>query len=442
MSFTDPRLMAESLSRAVAAHVDEFVVSVDIVDSVMVKYANGEISVTQSWRDYVVGAYMTKGGRISMSTYTTSDPGEAIKATIPLIDKLAPSPFHAPLPQPGGSPLSSVDSKIREASLSGDPGGIVEEVDVRGHGNVAGMILLKYSRNHYIGSNGLDMGYEVTKFNGYFRVFKGEESGQWAWVSTAYEPRLALKSLEKAWELASLCYSLPKVKVESGKYRVLLSPMVAGNLLEDVASAASAGSAIMGLSFLQGRKPGDVIASEKLTLKEVPRAENMPGLRGFDDEGVATRDKSIIERGVFKGFIHNTKTARLMNAESTGNAGWLMPRLFNLEVDPGTLEEGELLEVLGNGIYATNNWYTRFQNYLEGSFSTVTRDALIVVENGKPSGCYRRARLTGTLPKLIESVEELSRERWPIEWWEVSIPTLLPHMLVSEMGVTAATSPS
>ena len=430
------RSLAESIVERLRGLVDEYIVAIATRDSIMVKYANGEVTVTQAWRDYIVSVYMAKAGRITVSTYTSRDPVDAVARTATLVEKLQPSPLYAPLPQPTGKPSSAMDPKVRDLSVAGDAVRIVEDVDVSGYGNVAGMVSLEYNNVHMLGSNGLDAGFEVTSFNGYMRVFRGESSGQWAWVSTGYEPRLALKAIDKAWELANLCSTLPLERVESGTYRVLLSPMVAGNLMEHVASAASAGSVIFGLSFLQGRQRGDVIASEKLTLKDVPLNPSLPGYRSLDDEGVATRDKAIVEKGFFGGFLHNTKTAELMGGGSTGNAGWILPRVFNIEVEGGSLREEELLEALGDGVYATNNWYTRFQNYLEGVFSTVTRDALIVVRNGKPVACSRRARLTGRLPELIANIEELSRERWPIQWWEVDTPSIVPYILVSKLGVT------
>lgn len=430
------RSLADTIVERVRRLVEEYIVTVIARDSIMVKYANGEVTVTQAWRDYVVSIYMAKAGRISASTFTSRDPVEAAARTATLIEKLQPSPLYAPLPQPTGKPSSTVDPKVKDLSLSGDAARLVEDVDVSRYGDVAGMNSLEYSKAYMMGSNGLDAEFEVTSFSGYMRVFRGESSGQWAWVSTRYEPALALKAIDKAGELASLCSTLPLERIASGTYRVLLSPMVAGNLMERVAFAASAGSVIFGFSFLQGRQKGDVIASGKLTLREIPLDPSLPGYRSVDDEGVATRDKAIIERGVFKGLLHNTKTAKLMGEESTGNAGWILPRIFNLEIEGGSLREEELLEALGDGIYATNNWYTRFQNYLEGTFSTVTRDTLLVVRGGKPIACARRARLTGRLPELIANIEDLSRERWPIQWWEVDTPFIIPHVIVSKLGVT------
>lgn len=427
------REIAERAAKALAGRVEEYVISAALSASVMVKYANGEVSVTQAWRDYSLTVYATKGGRMNVAAYTTQEPSSLLSQLPALIEKLAPSPLYAPLPEPTGISLSYVDKKIKEAVAEGDVSALAVDPQERDAG---GMISAQHAHSHFLGSNGLDLGHEITSYNGYLRVFRGDDSGQWAWVSTSLEPRMAAEALARASELADTCYSLPKESVE-GEHRLLLSPMIAGNLLEHVADAASAGSVIMGFSFLQGKEPGAVVASERLSIKDVPRESRLPGYRGFDDEGVATADKYIIEKGVFKGMLHNSKTARLTGQKSSGNAGLILPRLFNLEVEGGDLAEGELLEALGEGLYATNNWYTRFQNHVEGTFSTVTRDAFFVVRRGRPVACAKRARISGSMPELLMNVENLSRERWQLKWWEIDTPSIVPFVLVRKARVSS-----
>jgi PmbA protein len=268
------------------------------------------------------------------------------------------------------------------------------------------------------------------------RFFKDDVSGQWSWVSTGYDTGLARRAIERSIELAEECSRLPKETPEPGRYRVLLSPMIAANLLETAARSLTAGAVFFGFSYFADKRPGDRVASERLTLREVPRDTSLPFFAGFDDEGVATRDKELVGGGVLRTFLHNTKTAKLMGAETTGNAGWVLPRLFNLHVEPGDVSEGELVEALGNGLYFTNNWYTRFKNYLQGQFSTVTRDASFVVRNGRPVACTKRLRISDTMPHLLSGIEALGRSLWQIKWWEVDVPIRLPHILVSDLGVS------
>ena len=416
--------------------VDEYLVLVTDSRELMIKLANGEVSTTQSWRDVEVSIYIAKSGRISTSTYTTHDPKEAIAKTVKLLDKLEESPLYAELPTPSGIELNSVDDRLKEAALTGDASWVIEDLELDKHQTAAGMIRIGYDKAVLRGSNGADYKRESTIFNGYIRIFKEDASGQWAWTGTRYDKNKAAKAIGNAAELASECSKLPREDLEPGQYRILLSPMIASELLLHAVNAANAGSIILGFSFLQNYGLGAKVGSDKITIYERPHDASMPLFSGFDDEGVATRDKPIFEKGVFKTVLHNSKTAKMMGDKTTGNAGWVLPRNFNIEVEPGGLREEEMLEALGDGIYVTNNWYTRFQNYLEGTFSTVARDAVFIVRGGRPVACSGRLRLTGSIPELLKGIEELSRTSYEIQWWEVMDPVRSPFVLVSRLGVS------
>ncbi len=432
--------MIEDLESLVKGRVDEYLILVSDSRELMVKLANGEVSTTQSWRDYEVSIYLAKSGKIAAASYTTHDPKEAIKKTMYMIDSLEESPLYAALPEPSGKEKSRVDPRLKDTALQGDASWVLDELELEEHSTAAGMVSIAYTTRRLVGSNGADLKQESTSFNGYIRIFKGGTSGQWAWTSTVYDRVKAARAIGQAASLAEECSKLPHERVEPGTHRVLLGPMIAANLLQLAASAANAGSIILGFSFLQNRGLGSRVGSDAVTILEKPLDDSMPLFTGFDDEGVATRDKVIFEKGVFKTVLHNTKTAKIMGDVTTGNAGWVLPRTFNLEVAPGSLSEDEMLEALGDGIYATNNWYTRFQNYLEGTFSTVTRDALFIVRRGKPVACSSRARLASSMPDLLNSIEDLSRNRYDIQWWEVEEPIRTPYVLVSSMKVSRGAS--
>lgn len=430
----DARSVAEGVVSALKGLVDEYIVSVSGSKSVMVKLARGSVSVVQSWSDFNVSLYATRGGRIVSASFKATGAVEAAKETVRLAEKLKPSKLYAPLPRAKASAEDSFDAKL-DSVASGDYEAIVSDVGLHGIGDVSGMVEAWSTYRVVLGSNGADFESKHTGFNGYFRVFKDRASGEWGFTSSRYEPGLAAGALERASRLAEECAGLPRGSVEPGRYRLLLSPMVAGNLLESVAGAALAGSVIMGTSFLASARPGDAVASEKVTLISAPRDKDMPGFSSYDDEGLPTRNVAFIEKGEFKTLLHNTKTAKLLGGESTGNAGLVFPKIFNLRLEPGNLKgEDDALDALGSGVYATNNWYTRFQNYVESQFSTVLRDAVFIVKGGKPRECVRgqRLRISGTLKGLLKGVEDLGSEAERIQWWEVETPFRLPPVLVSD----------
>lgn len=224
---------------------------------------------------------------------------------------------------------------------------------------------------------------------------------------------------------------------EAGTYQVLLSPTVASNLVETIASSASAFAVDAGISYLAG-KIGKKVASGSFGLTDHGFTKGALGGRGFDDEGMPTQSTGIIERGTLKGYLHNLTTARKWKAKTTGNAGLVTPRAWNIEVTAGDSSYDEMVGEIKKGIILTSNWYTRFKNYRTGEFSTVPRDGAFLVERGKVVRPLKGMRLSDDLQRMFTSVEMMSKQREWIEWWEVETPTLCPWMLIDGVKMTKA----
>jgi len=438
VTWSNLEYIVDKLSKTLEGKVDEYLILVNESKKRMLKLANGEASVTQSWDNIEIGLYIARrNGKMLLTGLSTTSPEKAIDNIVSLLDSMEPSPMYAPLPKASGEDYSLTDPTIiqylegaRDLDLTGDLG----LVDI---GNSAGMAEMSYSKMVLANSMGDFLRGKKTKFTGYIRVFKGDRSGQWSWTSPRYDGgKQAKLAIETAKDLADECSRLPMGKIEPGEYRVLLSPMIAGNLVRELVRATSASRILFGMSFINPSMLGEKLFSDMLTIRDEPRNPWLPGYSFFDDEGVSTKDKNIIEGGVLKTILHNSKTAKLMQAKTTGNAGIIMPRPFNLNVAPGDLSLSELPETLGNGLYITNNWYTRYQNYSEGIFSTVSRDAVFLVKNGEFKACLNRVRVADKMVNLFSNIEALGREIWPLEWWEIKPPSIIPHILVSKTGVS------
>jgi PmbA protein len=283
-------------------------------------------------------------------------------------------------------------------------------------------------------SKGYECSEAKTTFEVYARAFKGELTGHWAHGST----RVSLDAVRDVGRRAGYYATITKNRVDftPGEYDVVLSPLVMGNLLEYVAWMSSALMVLMGFSIFAKYKPGDKVAVESFSVYDAPRDTSLPGVVGFDAEGVETHNKPIIEKGVLVTLLHNNATASKMNTKSTGNAGWVNPQPWNLDVPGGLIREEELVRELRDGVFITNNWYTRLQNYYEGLFSTVSRDAALLVKNGEIVGHVGRIRVTSTFSKLLSGIKGISKERFDVQWWEVRIPTRAPYIVVSKLQLT------
>jgi PmbA protein len=224
---------------------------------------------------------------------------------------------------------------------------------------------------------------------------------------------------------------------EPGAYRLLLSPTVASNLVGTIASSSSAFAVDAGISYLADRL-GKKVAADSFNLADHGAVKGGLGGRGFDDEGVPTHSTRIIEKGVLKGYLHNLTTAKKWKTKTTGNAGFVAPRPWNLEVRAGDATYDEMVKEIRRGIVLTSNWYTRFKNYRTGEFSTVPRDGAYLVEGGKIVKPLKGMRVSDDLLRMFSSVQMLSKKREWIEWWEVHTPTLAPWMLFEGVKITRA----
>lgn len=409
----------------------------------MAKYANSVITVVQSWSRIRAELFLARGQKIYHSSISVSSIEqlermlEVADKSIERLDKL---PFYASLPEPTGRPLEGLCDKRVAEKLEGVgyyADLIIEEARNRAKDSkTAGMLEADHIARIVATSKGALLAEEHTRVTGYARVIVGDASGHWAWTGRSFEEEQIKRIGSTAADYAIQASKARRVKLEPGEYTAILSPLVVGNLIDMLGFMASGLAVLMGYSFLAKYKPGDKVASEKLTIVDDPGEKTLPFSTGFDDEGVATFRKPIIEKGVYKTLLHNTRTAKALGASTTGNAGLLMPHPWNIVIAEGDSSLDEMIAETRRGLLVNNNWYTRFQNYYEGVFSTVTRDALLYIEGGEVRGRIDRLRIADVMTRLLSSVTMVSKERFNIQWWEVDIPVLAPYILAEKVRFT------
>lgn len=437
-------VIIEKIVNKIRNKVDKYAILLTSTDETMIKYSNSQPSIVQSWNSYEVGMYLVKDKRVMVAGLRNPDERileSFVNNSIISLEKLEVTDY---LPDFSSArthdALYANDKRILD--LKTDLKSILDVVSSRITHNMelAGMISIGQRKILLETSTGFKGEHINTFFNGYFRIFQGERSGQWAFSSTFYDEKLLESAIDKAMFYSSL--NLPFVKVPEGEYKVILSPMVAGNIINLLASMSSAFAIENGLSFLRPEHLGEKIASSKLSVYDTPLNIELPFNVPFDAEGYQTYNKPIIEEGVLKNILHNSVTAKKFNTKSTGNAGWIEPAPWNIEVGKGDASFEELITEAKNGILVNNNWYTRFQNYTTGEFSTVGRDAIIVIENGEMKGLLKKARISSNYPSLLRNIELVGKERYKIKWWEVENPTLIPYILVDRVRITIPEYPS
>ncbi len=426
------------LSSIMKKGADGAIVIPSHVDKLMVRFSNNKVTVVQNWNVRGVDALAIFGKRRVISSFEDVTP-RGIKAGVDRIAKEAKAVPEVPdlpeIPAPHEFRDHFTESTVDEDSI-GEGVGIAIAAALRGGAErVSGVFVATISRDAILGSNGTSGYDERPLYELNVRAFKGDASGQGLSCATRLQGVDPERAGSDAGRIVKL--SEAKSKWEEGRRDVLFGPIIGANLMERVGDACSAFSVEAGTSSLAG-KLGEKVFSERLTVADDGASEESLNSRSFDDEGVPTGTNVLVEKGVLRSYLHNSATARRFDVASTGNAGWISPSAWSLSVGGGELNQEELLEELRDGAYIVSNWYTRFQNFSTGDFSTISRDGAFLVKGGELAGAIKGVRISDNLLRVLSAVEGVGSEREWIKWWEVRTPTKMPAIISLGVNLTKA----
>ncbi len=124
---------------------------------------------------------------------------------------------------------------------------------------------------------------------------------------------IAAVASKKAIEL------LDPVMIKTQKASVIFDPDVARSLIRGIIAAINGERVLQGASFLKDSLYKQFASPLLSIIDDGTRPKGM-GSAPFDGEGVPTIKNALVENGILKSFIYNTKAARRAGVKSTGNA--------------------------------------------------------------------------------------------------------------------------
>jgi predicted Zn-dependent protease len=230
---------------------------------------------------------------------------------------------------------------------------------------------------------------------------------QAAVAAAALDPSgLARRAAEKA------AYPGEAVRLVPGEYPVVFEAPAVADLLDWAGALAFGGLAYAEeRSALNGRL-GTRVAASAINLSDSPRFRGtLP--RAFDAEGVPKRPLPLIQDGVAHRVVHDTHSASVAGAHSTGHAlapagAGVPPRPTNLVlVGGGAASEAELCAGIERGVYVTRLWYTNPVRPRETLITGVTRDGTFLIEDGRVTRPLADLRLTDSVLGILGRVRAL-----------------------------------
>jgi len=212
-----------------------------------------------------------------------------------------------------------------------------------------------------VNSRGITNSYEGTTIHlGASTVVEknGEKSeGYYSWSARRLEdiPDPAQIGVKSYKEAVSLLGGRP---IKTQQMIVVLERRAAQHLLLAIFEALRGDNINKRKSFLVG-KLGKKVFSEKLTIYDDGTIPWRVGSSPFDDEGIPSMRNCLIERGVPKGILDNTRSAKRGKRKPTGNAkreSYSSPPeigFTNLLLEPGKRTMEEIISSVDKGIFVT-----------------------------------------------------------------------------------------
>jgi len=189
---------------------------------------------------------------------------------------------------------------------------------------------------------------------------------------------------------------LGSTKLDTRTAPVLFPARLARGFFAHLLGAISGGSLYRKSTFLPDSLDTQVLA-DFVTIDERPHLAAGLASAPFDDEGVRTVDRRLVDGGVIRGYVLGSYYARKLGMHTTGNAGGI----HNLVVADTGKSYADLLAEMGSGLLVTE-LIGHGVNPVTGDYSRGA--AGFWVENGKIQYPVSEITMAGNLKNMYRDI--------------------------------------
>lgn len=213
--------------------------------------------------------------------------------------------------------------------------------------------------------------------------------------------------------LARTVASLGATSIKSDSYPVVFETRAAASLMSCFVSMFSGNSVVKKMSLLIGKENTKVFG-ENITIVDDPFKAESFNKYAFDDEGVSAKQTTIVESGVLKSFLHNLKTAKMLNTVSTGNGfkdsnGNVGVSPTNICFETSNKSFDEMISKIKNGVLITKMMGQHAGvNVESGSFNL--QSAGFMIENGKVTKPVTLIIVSGNIVDVLNNVVDIAND--------------------------------
>jgi predicted Zn-dependent protease len=387
-------------------------VFLNVNEQAFVRFANNGVTTSGFTVERTVGISSTRDGRTG-SADTTDLSNSALEAAVRRSEEIAtiapPDPEHVgPLGPQKYADYDNWDDRTAKARAPEMVPHLKAIIDAAVAKKLvaAGFIMRAASVNTLANKAG-NFSYERATDSGITTTVRTANGSSSGWAG---EPSVRIAELNGS-ELASraiekcMRWTQKPVKLQPGKYTVVLEPTAAADLLQRIAFSLSARSADEGRSFLSkkggGTHLGDKLFAEIVTLRSDPFDRRFPTNIAVAS-GLPARAITWIEKGVVKNLSYDRYWAAKTGKEPT-------PGAQSLILDGGEGRAADLIKDVERGLLVTRFWYIRVVNLQTVQMTGLTRDGLFLIEKGQVTQPVMNFRFNESPVRLLQNTIKVGK---------------------------------
>jgi PmbA protein len=236
---------------------------------------------------------------------------------------------------------------------------------------------------------------------------KGDDMQRDAWYSSMRDAsELAAPDAVGRYAAERALARLGSRKIATRECPVLFESPLAAGLLGAFVQAVSGGSLYRKSSFLVDSM-GKKVFADHVDIVEDPLVPRGKGSAAFDEEGVRTRARKVVEGGTVAGYFLSSYSARKLGLKTTGNAGGshnlaLTSRLTRPEDDLP-----EMLRKLGTGLFVIE-LMGQGVNYVTGDYSRGASG--FWVEKGELAYPVQEITIAGNMKSMFAGIQAVGAD--------------------------------
>ena len=230
---------------------------------------------------------------------------------------------------------------------------------------------------------------------------KGNNMQRDAWYSSMRSAEELAKPEEIGRYAAERALSrLKSRKIATTQCPVLFESPLAAGLLGGFVQAVSGGALYRKSSFLLDSL-GSTVFPKHIDVTEDPMVRRGKGSAAFDEEGVRTKARTVVDAGKVEGYFLSSYSARKLGMKTTGNAGGSHNLAMTSRLTKSGDDLDEMLRKLGTGLFVIE-LMGQGVNYVTGDYSRGA--AGFWVEGGEIAYPVDEITIAGNLREMFKAI--------------------------------------